>query len=295
MVLYLVARLRAHRVWLLLLLPFAVLLVRSPGGRSAATREPSPPCSRWPRSPGSSGARLAPGPSRRTRRESEEYLAGSLLEHVARGERARIARELHDVVAHHISMIAIQAETARLTTPGMPPEGSQAARRHRRHRPRRAHRDAPAARRAARGRRDARSARTPTGPRRPGRPGRRARATPAVPSTRLIVSGHGDPARAGRRADGLPDRPGGADQRAAARARRGGRRRARLRRRRAPRPRPRQRARALSPRRRGHRRARPARHARAGSRWWVAADQGRVRHGGLRRRGDPAARSRRTT
>jgi signal transduction histidine kinase len=51
--------------------------------------------------------------------------AGDLLEHAARGERARIARELHDVVAHHISMIAVQAETARLTTPGMPRAGAQ--------------------------------------------------------------------------------------------------------------------------------------------------------------------------
>src|SRR6266542_3358464 len=49
--------------------------------------------------------------------------ADTLLEYAARGERARIARELHDV-AHHISMIAVQAETARLTTPGMPPEGA---------------------------------------------------------------------------------------------------------------------------------------------------------------------------
>jgi signal transduction histidine kinase len=51
--------------------------------------------------------------------------AGDLLEHTARGERARIARELHDVVAHHISMIAVQAETARLTIPGMPAAGAQ--------------------------------------------------------------------------------------------------------------------------------------------------------------------------
>jgi signal transduction histidine kinase len=54
-----------------------------------------------------------------------QLIAGTLAEHTARGERARIARELHDVVAHHISMIAVQAETARLTTPGMPTAGAQ--------------------------------------------------------------------------------------------------------------------------------------------------------------------------
>ncbi|MEW1829562.1 sensor histidine kinase [Streptomyces sp. NPDC088196] len=55
---------------------------------------------------------------------TEQAFADTLLEHAARGERARIARELHDVVAHHISMIAVQAETARLTTPGLPTEGA---------------------------------------------------------------------------------------------------------------------------------------------------------------------------
>jgi signal transduction histidine kinase len=48
-----------------------------------------------------------------------------MLEHTARGERARVSRELHDVVAHHISMIAVQAETARLTTAGMPAAGAR--------------------------------------------------------------------------------------------------------------------------------------------------------------------------
>jgi signal transduction histidine kinase len=40
-------------------------------------------------------------------------------------ERTRIARELHDIVAHHVSMIAVQAETARLTTPDLPDLGKQ--------------------------------------------------------------------------------------------------------------------------------------------------------------------------
>ncbi len=56
---------------------------------------------------------------------AEQAIAGSLFEHMARGERARIARELHDVVAHHISMVAVQAETARLTTPGLPDQGAK--------------------------------------------------------------------------------------------------------------------------------------------------------------------------
>jgi signal transduction histidine kinase len=51
----------------------------------------------------------------RRRREQQEQARSTLLE-----ERARIARELHDVVAHHMSVIAVRAETAPFRIPGLP-------------------------------------------------------------------------------------------------------------------------------------------------------------------------------
>jgi signal transduction histidine kinase len=64
---------------------------------------------------------LALGSTRTLTTERDEALA----EQAAMGERARIARELHDVVAHHISMIVVEADTARLATPDMPPAGAE--------------------------------------------------------------------------------------------------------------------------------------------------------------------------
>jgi signal transduction histidine kinase len=61
----------------------------------------------------------------RTHAAERDAVEITLLELTARGERARIARELHDVVAHHISMISVQAETARVATPGMPEAGAR--------------------------------------------------------------------------------------------------------------------------------------------------------------------------
>jgi signal transduction histidine kinase len=71
------------------------------------------------------GIALRAGRAARTYSEAGEALADTLVAHTARGERARIARELHDVVAHHISMIAVQSETGRLTIPGLPEAGAR--------------------------------------------------------------------------------------------------------------------------------------------------------------------------
>ncbi|HEY3505151.1 MAG TPA: histidine kinase [Actinocatenispora sp.] len=53
------------------------------------------------------------------RRTEEEQARNALL-----SERARIARELHDVVAHHMSLIAVQAETAPYRLTGLPTDAT---------------------------------------------------------------------------------------------------------------------------------------------------------------------------
>jgi signal transduction histidine kinase len=122
-VLYRLGRSGAQPLAALLALPYLVLALLAPTGPAdrilTVLLVALGPAAAWA------------GAARRAHSEAAEHsaarevIAGSMLEHMARGERARVSRELHDVVAHHISMIAVQAETARLTTPGMPAAGAQ--------------------------------------------------------------------------------------------------------------------------------------------------------------------------
>jgi signal transduction histidine kinase len=71
-----------------------------------------------------SGAALVVGESLRRRGlavaaldASQEAMAESARARTVMEERARIARELHDIVAHHLSVIAVESEAARLTSP----------------------------------------------------------------------------------------------------------------------------------------------------------------------------------
>jgi signal transduction histidine kinase len=62
-------------------------------------------------------AAFAVGESVRRRGLAVTALGESVRARVVMEERTRIARELHDIVAHHLSVIAIESETARLTSP----------------------------------------------------------------------------------------------------------------------------------------------------------------------------------
>ena len=62
-------------------------------------------------------AALVVGESVRRRGLAVAALDESVRARVVMEERTRIARELHDIVAHHLSVIAVESEAARLTSP----------------------------------------------------------------------------------------------------------------------------------------------------------------------------------
>ena len=69
-------------------------------------------------------AALAAAAARAARAEASLDVAAA---GAAAAERARIARELHDVVAHHVSLIAVQAEAVGALLPARPAEASASA------------------------------------------------------------------------------------------------------------------------------------------------------------------------
>ncbi|RLV08576.1 two-component sensor histidine kinase [Streptomyces griseocarneus] len=65
------------------------------------------------------------GDARRALAEQETISEAERARRTLLEERARIARELHDVVAHHMSMITVQADSAPYRISGMPPEAAE--------------------------------------------------------------------------------------------------------------------------------------------------------------------------
>ena len=163
-------------------------------------------------------------------------------------ERARIARELHDIVAHAVSVMVLQVGAVRHKLPDALAEDREALRGRRADGAHGARRDAAAARAPC-------AATATTSSSRPS-PASAAstrcwsRSRRAGLPVRLHVDGEPYPLPRRPRPLGLPDRPGGADQRAQARAREPGRRDRPLRPRRAadrgPRRRRRRRRRATA-------------------------------------------------
>jgi signal transduction histidine kinase len=72
-----------------------------------------------------SRARRADLAAQARRADTAEAQSDERAARAATAERMRIARELHDVVAHHVSLVAVQAEAAASLLPGRPAEAAR--------------------------------------------------------------------------------------------------------------------------------------------------------------------------
>jgi signal transduction histidine kinase len=72
-------------------------------------------------------ASLAAASARAERAEAELDALAARAASAAAAERVRIARELHDVVAHHVSLMAVQAEAVGALLPSRPEQASRSA------------------------------------------------------------------------------------------------------------------------------------------------------------------------
>jgi len=71
----------------------------------------------------------------RSRREANARLAGEIAHAAAVEERLRISRELHDIIGHSLSLIAVKATVAKSRGRRPARGGARRAGRHRAHQP----------------------------------------------------------------------------------------------------------------------------------------------------------------